>query len=87
MLQLLPVPPPSQVPTADELNGIARQDSGVQGGEPWFGDVFLADGADGVKLSAVKKALADAGNANGKMEWIRWERSCLLERRQWQMIK
>lgn len=29
--------------------------------EPWLGDVFLVDGAEGVKLSAVKKALADAG--------------------------
>lgn len=29
--------------------------------QQWFGDVFLADGAEGVKLSEVKKALADAG--------------------------
>lgn len=35
-------------------------DMGGDGGQ-WMGDVFFADGAEGVRLSEVKKALADAG--------------------------
>jgi hypothetical protein len=36
----------------------AHGSSSTQG---WEGDVFFADGAEGVRLSELKKALADAG--------------------------
>eukprot|EP00983_Pelagomonas_calceolata_P046051 1139987-Pelagomonas_calceolata.AAC.3 len=64
LLQLLPVPPPSQHPSADSATaapGSEAWSAALAEREPWLGDVFLVDGADGVKLSAVKKALADAG--------------------------
>ncbi|KAF5840623.1 hypothetical protein DUNSADRAFT_16138, partial [Dunaliella salina] len=65
LLQLLPMPPPSQHPSADSaaaaVPGSEAWSAALAEREPWLGDVFLVDGADGVKLSAVKKALADAG--------------------------
>ncbi|KAL6765646.1 beta-lactamase-like protein [Haematococcus lacustris] len=58
--QLVPAPPPAM--EEDEESG-ARQgrSSGVPEEQQWVGDVFFAQGAEGIMLSSVKKALADSG--------------------------
>jgi hypothetical protein len=49
-----------QVDGGDEkLLHHAQQDHHPQ--HQWLGDVFFAQGAEGIMLSQVKKALADAG--------------------------
>lgn len=66
LLQLLPA---SKHGAADGMGGdVEMEDAEALAGEgdaggqgQWLGDVFFSDAADGVKLSDVKKALADAG--------------------------
>jgi hypothetical protein len=63
LLQLLP----AAKAAADGSTDVDMADAddallpGGAGHSQWLGDVFFSDSADGVKLSDVKKALADAG--------------------------
>ena len=62
LLQLVPAAPKLLPATSEDDAGDATMASAEEdGSESWLGDIFLADGAEGIKLSEVKKALADAG--------------------------
>ncbi len=68
LLQLVPAKgggaarqPSGALPSPGGALLLSEASGAHEGGAGWLGDVFFADGAEGVRLSELKKALADAG--------------------------